>query len=250
MRRFFIDESALSGGGALARIEGGEYNHIVNALRLRAGGEVVLCLNDGLDRIARIERIEKKFLTAEVLRVEKNGAESDVNCALFQALVKSDKLEWIAQKATELGIKRIVPFVSEFAAVKAETARAQRLQTVCVEAAKQCGRAVTPAVSPVLGFKEAVAELRAYNAVIFPYEKERKNPIGAALETARARQKKAGGGAFSIGLAIGGEGGFSEREAEELKAAGALACTLGKRILRAETAAIVAAGIVMNALEN
>jgi len=290
MRRFFINNSMLNESRAF--ITGGEYNHIVNVLRLRAGDEIVLCLNDGFDNIARIESIDKKRVVASILRTEKNKAESAANCALFQALVKGDKLEFIAQKATELGANRIVPFVSEFSAVKFETSRAQRLHTACIEAAKQCGRAITPVIPPVLAFNDVVNELKSYPLVIFPYENEREMTILHALQGAQnqgARHKAQGKVStqnaqcmiqnecqianneiksdyrppaagrrppiddncqFSVAIVVGGEGGFSQAEAEQLKAAGAVACSLGKRILRAETAAVVTAGIVMNFLEE
>ncbi|GHU99315.1 ribosomal RNA small subunit methyltransferase E [Clostridia bacterium] len=241
--------------GNAARIEGGEYNHIVNVLRLKEGDEIALCLNDGLDRAARIAKIDKKHLTAAILKTEENRAESPLNCALFQALVKGDKLEFIAQKATELGVKRIVPFVSAFTTVKPETARTGRLQAACIEAAKQCGRARTPEIDHVLGFKEAVAALKAYSCVIFPYENERERSIIDAIETVKSGNADCmvpcpPDVSRSVAVVIGGEGGFSDAEAEELKAVGAAACSLGKRILRAETAAVVATGIVMNALER
>lgn len=236
-RRFFTDEKNINGDSCV--ISGEEFNHMANVLRLKAGDTVILCTGDGSDRRAEIIEIEKRQLLCKIHETVKNPNEAGVSVTLYMALVKGEKMELIAQKITELGAAELTPLYTRFATVKPDTARLSRLEKISAEAAKQCGRARTLTINPVIDITDAAAEFQSgkYDLVLFPYENEREKGLKAALNRA--------GKAKKIAVVIGSEGGFSEDEAGTLKAAGAVPCSLGPRILRAETAAIVSVAAVM-----
>ena len=236
-RRFFINENDINGDSCV--IAGEEFNHMVNVLRLKTGDAVILCTGDGFDLSAEIVEISKRQLLCKINGKLKNENEPLIKLTLYMALVKGEKIELIAQKITELGAAEIIPISTRFITVKPETTRLDRLDKITAEAAKQCGRATLLSVGQVTDISKLPAEFKEkeYDLILFPYENERQTGIKAALKKAGKVKKAA--------VIIGSEGGFSETEAEMLKAAGATACSLGKRILRAETAAIVSVAAVM-----
>ena len=236
-RRFFMDNNNINGDSCI--IDGEEFNHIVNVLRLKAGETVILCTGDGNDRKAEIIEIGKRQLLCKIHEAVKNLNEAKIEVTLYMALVKGEKMELIAQKITELGAAELTPLYTRFTTVKPETARLNRLEKISLEAAKQCGRAKTLKINPVYGINEAAADFKSgkFDFVLFPYENEKERGLKAAL--------KKMGKAKKIAVVIGSEGGFSQEEAEALEAAGAVPCSLGPRILRAETAAITAVAAVM-----
>lgn len=237
-KRFFIQSSMID--GQTARISGAEFSHMVSVMRLKPGDSVVLCTGDGLDLFADIAEVGKKELTAVITDKVQNDKQPDVQITLFQAVTKGEKLELITQKITELGAYALTPFTSEFTVAQGvNAAKSERLQRIALEAAKQCGRAVLPLVNPVIGFSEVCAAVPDFDTVIFPCEHETVTPISAVLSHLTAMRPR------KIAVVIGSEGGFSTKEYEELKSAGAIACSLGRRILRAETAAVTACALVM-----
>ena len=234
-RRFFISEDCIDGD--LCVVEGEEFNHIVNVLRLKAGDGVILCAGDGTDRKAEIIEIQKRRLLCKIHGVERNANEAGVSVTLFMALVKGEKMEFIAQKITELGAAELTPVYTRFTTVKPETARLNRLEKISAEAAKQCGRAKTLKINPVIKIDEIAPVLKEFDFVLFPYENEKNIGLKAALKKTGRAQK--------IAVVVGSEGGFSKDEAQALEKAGAVQCGMGPRILRAETAAVTAVAAVM-----
>ena len=236
-RRFFISENCINGDSCV--IEGEEFNHIVNVLRLKAGDSVILCTGDGDDRNAEIIEIGKRRLLCKIRETVKNPNEAEASVALFMALVKGEKMELIAQKITELGAAELTPLYTRFTTVKPETARLNRLDKISTEAAKQCGRAKTLKINPVIDIEKAAGIFREkrYDYILFPYENEKEKGLKNALAGINKHKR--------IAVIIGSEGGFSQDEAETLKKAGAIPCSMGKRILRAETAAIAAVAAIM-----
>ena len=234
-RRFFVSEDCINGDSCV--IEGEEFNHIVNVLRLKAGDALVLCTGDGNDRKAEIIEIKKRQLLGKIHETVKNANEAEISVTLFMALVKGEKMEFIAQKITELGAAGLTPVHTRFTTVKPETARLNRLEKISAEAAKQCGRAKTLKINPVANIAEITPLIKEFDFVLFPYENER----GVGLKAALKKMK----GAEKIAVIIGSEGGFSEDEARLLQGAGAVQCGMGPRILRAETAAVAAVSAIM-----
>ena len=238
MRRLFIP-------GRLAdtvTLSGSDAHHLGYTLRARVGERVV-----AVDAERQVASMEITGFTADTVTlrlVERLAAdtESPVRLAIAVCLLKSDKMDFVVQKAVELGAAKVQPVESEncvarYDGKKAE-ARRERWQRVADEAAKQCGRTALLTVAPMLSFDEWIKKRPPEDGAAFLcYEAEEKKTLGAWLAETE-------GGAFTA--VIGPEGGFTPAEAERAKAAGIAAVTLGPRILRAETAAIVTLAIVQH----
>lgn len=229
MRKIFVDK--ISQDNILV---GDDHIHVSVVLRAKIGDKLTLCDGDGYDYHYKIIGIDKRSTHLEFTDKTICEAEPEIKIDLYVALLKSDKLEWVCQKCTELGINAIYPFVSEFVQVKKESVRQERLNKICKEAAQQCGRGKVPLVYAPIDFDAMADRIKAYDNVLFMYEK--------------------GGGKFSDGIAkkggstaviIGSEGGFGDGEAARLISQGVKPISLGKRILRAETACITAVTLAM-----
>ena len=216
--------------------------HITRVLRHSIGDVITVCDGMGYDYSARIESIEPKEIRCTVLSKEKCPSEPNISVTLFQGIPKAAKMDYIIQKTTELGISRIVPVmlsrcVVKFENKKAEEKKHERWQKIANEAAKQCGRGVVPEVTMPVKLDEALKMAGESELVFAPYECEEKNRLRTVLtenDTAK-----------SIGFIIGPEGGFDLSETEKIKAAGFETITLGRRILRTETAGEAVLAMVM-----
>lgn len=228
MKKLFVDK--ISQDNVL---EGDDHAHVSVVLRARVGDELVLCDGDGYDYTFQIVRIESKRTFLKLISKEETTTEPKAKVDLFVALLKADKLEWVCQKCTELGINAIQPFISEFVQVKKESVKVERLNKICKEAAQQCGRGKVPVLREPIKWTEMTSKLGDYDNVLFLYEKD-----GASLKDIKLKGE-------SVAIIIGSEGGFSDKEASELSSMGVTTINLGKRILRAETACVTATTLVM-----
>lgn len=237
MHRCFIEDN-LNVGDTVC-ISGDEAIHILKVLRYKAGDEFEICNNTGVVALAEIENVEGKKLDAHIKTVTLSDKEPERKMYVFQGLSKGTKMELVVQKATELGAYAVVPVKMDFSVVKLkdEIAKTERWQKVAFEAAKQCKRAVVPEVLKPVEFKEAVKMMAELDVAFVPYECEKDGSLKKLLE----KQK----GAETAGFIIGPEGGFSEKEIELVEQSGIPKVTLGKRILRTETAAIATLAVLM-----
>lgn len=231
IRRFYVETGDISDG--IITVKGDEFVHMTKILRHKVGYKIVVNNNfDGYDYYAAITDIGKESARAEIVEKVINDTDTSVDITLMQALPKGDKSDFIAQKATELGIKKIIFFISEFTAEK--KFNLDRIRRITLEACKQCGRAFVPSVETVYAINEL--PIGEYDKVILMSEHERKISLSdIAIEKDTAK----------VALIVGSEGGFSTEEVNELIFKGAISVSLGKRILRAETASIAAMSIVM-----
>lgn len=243
MHHFFVSAGADSDG--IIRIRGNDYNHIRNVLRMKPGEVVVVSdgsENDWYCRIKGYGEGEVELSVSDEAKIRELMSEID----LYQGLPKSDKMDLIVQKAVELGARRIVPVEMKRCVVrlddKKRANRLKRWSAISESAAKQCGRGMVPDVGPFMSLPEAAKVLDSYDVVLVPYENE-DGMAGTAdvLESIRPGIKAA--------VFIGPEGGFDVEEIELLKSAGARTISLGKRILRTETAGLVALSWCMLKLE-
>jgi len=219
-----------------------EMLHCKNVMRLRVGDNIIACCGDGFDYVCEIEEMTKNEVICKVLEKMENLADSKINVTLFQANLKADKVELIAQKVSEIGLNELVLFDSEFCVAKKSenTNKVERLKKIAIESAKQCGRSKALIVGEFMTFSQMVEALGAYDLVLFAYENQRECKITELK-----------GDFKNIAIIIGSEGGFSQTECDILNALPNLKCvTLGKRILRAETASIVASALTMERFEN
>ncbi len=239
MFNFFAKENSRRGD--FYEICGGDFNHIKNVLRMKTGDSFLIS-DDGASHLCQIEQIMQDSIIAKIIEENYLSSELNINIYLFQALPKADKMELIIQKATELGAYSIIPFESENCVVrldnKKKDSKTARWQAIAESAAKQSKRNIIPKVSIPLSFDAALKKAQELDFFFVAYENER----GMAATKEAISKIKAGS---SIGIFIGSEGGFTEKEIEKLKNGGASILSLGKRILRAETAAITAVGLLM-----
>jgi len=224
MPRFFISESVVSDKIILTDDE--NVTHIGKVLRMREGDEVCLCDGKKTDYNCVIESVSKKEIILKIVSVEENTNESLVNITLFQGMPKGSKMDMIIQKCTELGVLRIVPFISK-RTVASQKGKAERFQKIALEAAKQSGRGVVPEVCETVDFESALEMLCENELPLLPYE---------ACDGKTLKDALRGTAAKSVGIMIGPEGGFDEEEIDAAQRKGAVIVTLGKRILRTETA--------------
>ena len=228
MPRFFVTKEAINEG--IATISGNDAYHIGRSLRMAVGDEIYVSDGEGKEYLARLTRIRDDECLAEIIE-EKDSTEPSMNITLYMAYPKGDKLETVIQKAVELGATRIVPFESSrcIKRPKADKVARQgeRLSKIAEEAAKQCGRCIVPEVSLPLSYSNMLEDAASAELKLICYEKESDLSIKALFS-----EKKPD----SIAVIVGCEGGFSPEEIEEATSAGCHSVTLGKRILRCETA--------------
>ena len=223
IRRFLTSSDKIMND--VAEISGDEFTYAVKVLRQKTGFTVIVNTGDGYDRIGEISEITKDKLTVKIRETVKNEATPDKKITLYQGSCKQGKNDFIVQKAVELGISRIVFFKSDF--VTEKEVNVERLRKIATEALKQCGRADSVEVE-FTDYFSAVDNCE--NAVIF-YEGECENTLSDI-------------GIDVSALFVGSEGGFSEREVGYARDRGIKTITLGKRILRAETASVVAMSMI------
>ena len=218
-----------------AALTGPEAHHLGKVMRAKPGDEVILCDGAGFDYTAAVAAVAPDRVELRLLEKRPTAAEPAVEVTLFAGYPKQDKLEFIVQKAVELGAARVVPFFSRFcvAAPKKEEQKNARYARIAAEAAKQAGRGLIPPVELPLDIRDLPARFSDFDLVLFCYEGG-----GQSLRTLVKGQKR-------VALITGAEGGFSPQEAETLIAAGALPVGLGPRILRCETAPVAALAAVM-----
>lgn len=231
MRKIFV----TSIDGEKIVLEGDDHAHLAYALRSRIGDKVTVCC-DKIDYECVIENITKHQTTLLVVSYQTVESEPIVDVTLFPAILKGDKMELVVQKCTELGVNTIIPFVSKNCECRVQAVRIERLNKISMEAAKQCGRGYVPPVLEVVDFAKVVEMLKEFDLIVFPYEKATKPSLKEYLMDKNAKK---------VAIIVGSEGGFAENEAKMLIDAGAIPVTLGKRIMRAETASIAVLSALM-----
>ncbi len=235
-RKFFIKNEKTLSIGEILEIDGEEFNHIANVLRKKVGDSLCLIDGTGLDYFCTIEKICKKSAVVKIKKIEKTTAETSSEVTVFMALTKGEKMGFICQKLTELGVREIVPFASKFCQVKKNNVNVEKLQKISNEALKQCGRSLSVKIENALGFEEMLTKLGEYECVLFAYENCFDN---VDIKKELTSKKK-------VAIIVGSEGGFSFEESERIVSRNnVLSVSLGNRILRAETAAIGLSSVVM-----
>ncbi len=246
MYQFFIEPSGVQDGRIV--ITGTDVNHIKNVLRMHVGEKIAAVDESGERKwICEIGELRENSVRCDIVSVEDGDTELPAKIFLFQGLPKGDKMELILQKAVELGCFEIIPVVCRRCIVKLEEkkqkSKVQRWQSISEAAAKQSGRRIIPCVHKVMRYSQALSYAADMDVRLIPYERAE----GMAETKKLLGELKPG---QKIAVFIGPEGGFEEAEIEEAKNAGVIPVTLGRRILRTETAAITALSWLMYALER
>lgn len=224
-------------------IDGEEFHHLTNVMRTRVGDRICLFNGNGNFYFAEVKTINKKNAEIYIDKKEESTNEPTIHLSVFQALAKGDKLSLIMQKITEIGASELCLFESDYCDVKAHSNKQERMDNISVSAAKQCGRATIVESKGIYKIKDIAEMIKDYDAFFVAYENEDGHTLTDSLLKNKNKLKK-------VAIMIGAEGGFSEKEIQLLKDSGADIVSLGKRILRTETASIVCAGLISQILEN
>lgn len=233
MPRFFVTSSQIGvkdDGTKTVLIVGDDANHIVRSLRMKEGECLTVCDMARREYDCRITALGES-VTLEVEAERESSSEPPYRATLYQALIKGDKFDTVVQKAVECGASRIVPVLTDRCVVRLDkrdcAKKVARWQRIADEAAKQCGRGELVKVEELMTFKEALADGAKCDLSLFCYEGEENLSLKEALTD---------GAPGTVAVVIGSEGGFSASEAEAAESAGFKTVTLGRRILRTETA--------------
>ena len=239
MYNFFVESDARLGD--VVSIGGGDFNHVKNVLRMKIGEKILVSI-DGTSALCEIIEFTESSVVAKIVEEKFQDTALPISITLFQGLPKSDKMELIIQKAVELGIDKIVPVEMARSIVKLDAKKAKdkvsRWQAIAESAAKQSKRTSIPSVELVMTFNNAVKSFSEYDLVLLPYECK-----NGMQDTLSALKKIKSG--MKVAILIGPEGGFDLKEVTQAEDAGTLTISLGKRILRTETAAITALSMLM-----
>ncbi len=248
MYRFFVEPQQIHLDDKRVIITGSDVNHIKNVLRMREGEELAVSNgSDGREYRCAILETQEDCVVCELRFIKEDAVELPVKVTLFQGLPKADKMEWIIQKAVELGVYRIVPVATRRCVVKLdakkEKSKLVRWQGIAEAAAKQSKRGIVPEIGEVLSFAQAVEQAKKMGVGLIPYE------LAEGMAKTRQRIERIVPG-DEIAIFIGPEGGFEESEIAQATEAGIEPITLGRRILRTETAGMTVLAWIMYHLEG
>ena len=244
MHKFFTPKELINEN--TAKIIGEDVKHIIKVLRIEAGEKVVLNDCQGTEYLAVISSTSKQEVEFEILEKLDINNESPVKIHLYQGLPKAQKMDLIVQKGTELGISDFIPVMTSRVDVKlkGEFKKLDRLNRIALEAAKQSKRSIVPKVLEPISFDEALEGMKQLDLIIVPYENAEGFGIKSLINKLR-EENTALNKISEVGIFIGPEGGFAEEEVEQAINTGAYDITLGKRILRTETAGLALMSVLM-----
>lgn len=232
MPRFFANLSQINDNSIV--INGEDAKHIGVVLRMKKNDKLIVCDGQNTDYSCIIKDISKDLIQLEILEKERNSVEPKIEIKLYQSIPKMDKMEFIIQKCIEVGVDEIIPIVTERTIVKIDknkiNSKYERWNKIAESASKQCMRGKIPKILKPISFLEALNKSKSTDLALIPYEYERLNKLRLSLQ---------GFVGNSISIFIGPEGGFTESEIKLAKQNNLIPITLGKRILRTETAGLV-----------
>lgn len=231
IRRFFAEPCDRRDSEIIIR--GEEFIHLTKVLRYKVGYKAIVCLDESTEYECTITAIDKDYAIAKIDQAVVNQAEPTKKIVLCQALPKGDKLDIIIQKGVELGVSEFLPFRSQY--VSESKFNRERLDKIALQACKQCGRSKRVAVDDIVDYDDMLVEASKCDIIVMPYENATVGRIGDIEGLKEAK---------SIAIIIGSEGGFDESEVERAKQVRANIVSLGKRILRCETAAIATCALI------
>lgn len=251
MPKFFVSDEQINEDIEEIQIVGTDVNHLKNVLRVKDGDKIEICNSSNQQNYyCQIKEIQKEYIKTTILKKMTQTVESNVKVSIFQGIPKIDKMEWIIQKAVELGVYDITPVEMKRCIVKLKEKdldkKLQRWQKISEVAAKQCGRDIIPKINSIIKSKDICDQIEQYDIVLVAYEEEK----NVTLKEELLKLKQKGKEEIKIAIVIGPEGGLDHKEVEEWKKNGAREVTLGKRILRTETVALQCLSVIMYELEK
>lgn len=245
MHHFFVEPSYV--GDEFITITGQDVNHIKNVLRMGKGEEILVSDKEGRDYICEIAELSEEEVIAKITDFQTEGRELPVEVYLLQSLPKGDKMEMIIQKAVELGVKAVIPVSTSRCIVKLDDKKAaskiKRWQAISESAAKQSKRGIIPEIMNVMSFKEAIKYVSDFETKLIPYENAKNMKETKKLISGIEKGTK-------VAIFIGPEGGFADSEIDLAFENGIMPISLGKRILRTETAGMTILSVIMFNVEE
>lgn len=247
MQKFFVEENQIENDKI--NIIGEDVKHISSVLRMQKGEQILIGSKETLETyLTEIEQIEKEKVVAKIIEKLDTQTESNVEIDLYQGLPKADKMELIIQKTTEIGISKVTPVDMVRCIVKLDEKdtkkKIERWKKVAEGAAKQSKRSKIPEIKNKIKIKDLEDIIGQYDAFIVAYEEENEVTLKQELKKLKEQEK------YKIGILVGPEGGITKEEIEKLTSYNAKVVTLGKRILRTETAPIVLTSNIIYELEK
>ncbi|NEZ45704.1 16S rRNA (uracil(1498)-N(3))-methyltransferase [Clostridium niameyense] len=241
MHKFFVPSDNIQENTVY--IEGEDVKHIYKVLRLNVGDTINVNNCKGTEYEVKINDINKKVVSGEIIKKIDINNESPLNIYLYQGLPKSTKMDFIVQKGTELGIKEVIPIITKRVVVKGdlkEFKKLDRWNRIALESCKQCKRSFIPKVRTPITFEELIENIKLMDLILVPYENKENYGIKKVMEYVAGQKDKI----KNIAIIIGPEGGFEEEEINILESLKAHIITLGPRIFRTETAGIICSTII------
>lgn len=242
-RRFFVSADVICDG--MFVITGSDARHIASVLRMSVGDRLSLVMGDGRECTGVIVSASPTEVRGEVISCAPSEGEPSVKITVIQCLPKGDKMDLIVQKCVEVGVTSIIPAMSERSVVRLQPDRAERRvarwRRIAEEASKQCGRSAIPSVLNVVTFADAVSSTFGDSLKLIPFELEREHSLKAELEKSKPAE---------VVFCIGPEGGFTFEEVSLARSRGFVPITLGRRILRTETAGLVVAACTLYQMDE
>ena len=248
MKKFFVSENQVKNDKVF--IVGTDVNHIKNVLRMNIEDRINICIAEE-NYIAEILEFKDNQIECKIVEKMDVSHESNVNISIFQGLPKFDKMEFIIEKNTEIGVKEFIPVIMKRSIVKVDEKvkekKEERFRKIAEVASKQSQRDIIPKVKNIIKFKEIIELFKIYDYVLVAYEDEKKNHIKDVLKSIKQEEKEV----YNIGIVIGPEGGIDQEEIEYMKDINNIYfVSLGDRILRTETAGMVASTQILYELER
>ncbi|OPJ63845.1 16S rRNA (uracil(1498)-N(3))-methyltransferase [Clostridium oryzae] len=239
MHKFFVKPENISGNTAV--IDGDDVKHIYKVLRLEKDDEIIINNLADEEFLGAIEEVNKMQVTVKIIKKLDISNESNINITLFQGLPKSTKMDFIVQKSTEIGVKKITPILTERVVNKVEIKefkKVDRWRRIALEACKQSKRTTIPEIDEPMEFETLLNVLKGFDLIVVPYE----NAEGFGIKKMCSAAER--DNILNVAVIIGPEGGFEQSEIDKLTQLGAYIVTLGPRILRTETAGIITSAIL------
>ncbi len=232
LERFFIDQPP---DGPIIRLERDETHHLCHVRRVKVGDEVVLFDGSGTDYFGRVLAFDRSGAAIEIVRSEKNRSEPDVAVTLAVSAVKEQHMDQLVDSCTQLGMKRLIPMLTERSVVKPGAGKTERWRRIAIEACKQSGRSVVPEIAEPCDLSAVLAGVGEYDVAVIAVARSQAKALASVLTPPPK----------TVLCLIGPEGGFTEDEESAAIAAGCVPVSLGKSILRTETAASTALAVIL-----
>jgi 16S rRNA (uracil1498-N3)-methyltransferase len=245
MHRFFVSADSFRDKQVI--LAGPQTHQIRDVLRMKPGDKIIVLDNTGYEYTVSLTKIDRQEVIGEMINKTKSEGEPNVRITLYQSILAREKFEWVLQKCTEVGVCSFVPIVTQRSIVRREESvtakKMSRWQSIITEAAEQSGRGRIPTLENPLNFTDVISGLDNFDCSLFGSTQTDTPVLSKIIKEKDSEREK-------IALFIGPEGGFTEKEIADAGGRGAKAFSLGKRVLRTETAAVVASAIILYELER